>query len=89
MSIEAIKKEWFKVSSHKLSDPNQVEDYLSSFNEISKPCLKHIVNLQDDNVRDTTPTNDIIHIPHMMLRLFRTCIMYMYYYSVFILASFL
>lgn len=54
MSIEAIKKEWFKVSSHKLSDPNQVEDYLSSFNEISKPCLKHIVNLQDDNVSDNT-----------------------------------
>ncbi|XP_048759693.2 uncharacterized protein LOC125669279 isoform X5 [Ostrea edulis] len=48
-SIEVIKKVWFKASSNKLSDPNQVEDYLSSFNEISKPCLKHIVNLQDDN----------------------------------------
>lgn len=51
-SIEVIKKVWFKASSNKLSDPNQVEDYLSSFNEISKPCLKHIVNLQDDNVRN-------------------------------------
>lgn len=59
MSVEVIKKEWFKVSSHKLSDPNQVEDYLSSFNEISKPCLKHIVNLQDDNVRDNTYEWDI------------------------------
>ncbi|XP_062568564.1 uncharacterized protein LOC134230741 isoform X4 [Saccostrea cucullata] len=48
-SVETIKKHWFKASSHKLSDPNQVEDFLSSFNEISKACLQYIVNLQDDN----------------------------------------
>ena len=59
-SVEIIKKEWFKVSSHKLSDPNQVEDYLSSINEISKPCLVHIVNLQDDNVR----SNQNVHISY-------------------------
>ncbi|KAK3090028.1 hypothetical protein FSP39_008640 [Pinctada imbricata] len=48
-SVNVIQQEWFKVASHKLSDCNQVEDYLSSFNEISRRCLEYVVNLQDAN----------------------------------------
>ncbi|GAB1608235.1 uncharacterized protein LOC115213887 isoform X1 [Argonauta hians] len=47
--LDQIRLEWFKVSSHKLSNPHQVEDYLSSFNEIDKKLLKYIVNLLDSN----------------------------------------
>ncbi|CAI9725380.1 GPI-anchored adhesin PGA55 isoform X2 [Octopus vulgaris] len=47
--LDQIRQEWFKVSSHKLSNPHQVEDYLSSFNEIDKKLLKYIVNLLDSN----------------------------------------
>lgn len=66
------------MSSHKLSDPNQVEDYLSSFNEISKPCLKHIVNLQDDNVRDNAYGYE-----HVMLRLFNIMESFCIYTGIF------
>ncbi|KAL4235906.1 KN motif and ankyrin repeat domain [Mactra antiquata] len=48
-SLEIIQKEWFKVSSSKLADAHQNEDYLSCFNEISKRLLEHIVNMQDSN----------------------------------------
>ncbi|XP_052777525.1 KN motif and ankyrin repeat domain-containing protein 1-like isoform X4 [Mya arenaria] len=48
-SIEVIQKEWFKVSSSKLADAHQNEDYLSCFNEISKRLLEYIVNMQDSN----------------------------------------
>jgi len=49
-SLEAIQKEWFKVSSTKLADAHQNEDYLSCFNEISPRLLEYIVNMQDSNV---------------------------------------
>lgn len=49
-SLEIIQKEWFKVSSSKLADAHQNEDYLSCFNEISKRLLEYIVNMQDSNV---------------------------------------
>lgn len=48
-SLNIIQQDWFRVSSHKLSLPYQVEDYLSSFNEIDKKLLKHIVNMFDAN----------------------------------------
>ncbi|XP_060564500.1 KN motif and ankyrin repeat domain-containing protein 1-like isoform X5 [Ruditapes philippinarum] len=48
-SLEIIQKEWFKVSSSKLADAHQNEDYLSCFNEISKRLLEYIVNMQDSN----------------------------------------
>ncbi|XP_060078192.1 uncharacterized protein LOC132557690 isoform X2 [Ylistrum balloti] len=48
-SLNVIQKEWFGISSQKLSEPHQVEDYLSSFNEISRRLLEYIVNMQDSN----------------------------------------
>lgn len=48
-SLNIIQQDWFRVSSHKLSNPHQVEDYLSCFNEIDKKLLKHIVNMFDAN----------------------------------------
>ncbi|VDH89965.1 Hypothetical predicted protein [Mytilus galloprovincialis] len=48
-SLEIIKEEWFKISSGKLSEPYQVEDFMSSFNEISRRLLEYIVNIQDSN----------------------------------------
>ncbi|XP_033738388.1 LOW QUALITY PROTEIN: KN motif and ankyrin repeat domain-containing protein 1-like [Pecten maximus] len=48
-SLSVIQKEWFGISSQKLSEPHQVEDYLSSFNEISRRLLEYIVNMQDSN----------------------------------------
>ncbi|XP_045159923.2 uncharacterized protein LOC123525167 isoform X4 [Mercenaria mercenaria] len=48
-SLDIIQKEWFKVSSSKLADAHQNEDYLSCFNEISKRLLEYIVNMQDSN----------------------------------------
>lgn len=49
-SLDRIKEEWFKISSAKLSEPYQVEDFMSSFNEISRRLLEYIVNIQDSNV---------------------------------------
>lgn len=49
-ALNVIQADWFKVSSHKLSSPAQVEDYLSSFNQISPHLLEHIVNMSDANV---------------------------------------
>jgi len=49
-SQEIIQKDWFKVSSTKLADAHQTEDYLSCFNEISRRLLEYIVNMQDSNV---------------------------------------
>ena len=49
-SQNVIQQEWFKVSSHKLSNPSMVEDFLSSFKEISNDLLSHVVNMQDANV---------------------------------------
>ena len=49
-SINIIQQEWFKASSHKLSNPSMVEDYLSCFNEISPSLLENIVNMADANV---------------------------------------
>ncbi|CAL1529953.1 unnamed protein product [Lymnaea stagnalis] len=48
-SQNIIQHEWFQVSSLKLSGPHQVEDFLSSVNEISKHLLKYIVNMTDAN----------------------------------------
>ncbi|XP_021373443.1 uncharacterized protein LOC110463285 isoform X2 [Mizuhopecten yessoensis] len=48
-SLNVIQKEWFGISSQKLSEPHQVEDYLSSLNEISRRLLEYIVNMQDSN----------------------------------------
>ncbi|KAK6990197.1 KN motif and ankyrin repeat domain-containing protein 1-like isoform X1 [Biomphalaria glabrata] len=44
-----VQQEWFRVSSMKLSSAHQVEDFLSSVNEISKSLLKYIVNMTDSN----------------------------------------
>ncbi|BFY99638.1 hypothetical protein BsWGS_02678 [Bradybaena similaris] len=44
-----VQEEWFKVSSHKLSVAHQVEDFLSSINEISKKLLEHVINMTDAN----------------------------------------
>lgn len=48
-SLNVIQQEWFKVTSLKLSEAHQVEDYLSCFNELSRRLLEYIVNLQDAN----------------------------------------
>ncbi|XP_059144239.1 uncharacterized protein LOC131931458 isoform X2 [Physella acuta] len=48
-SQNVLQQEWFQVSSLKLSSPHQVEDFLSSVNEISKLLLKYIVNMTDAN----------------------------------------
>ena len=45
-----MQQEWFQVSSLKLSSDHQVEDFLSSVNEISKRLLEYIVNMTDANV---------------------------------------
>lgn len=50
-SLEIIKEEWFNISSGKLSEPHQVEDFMSSFNEISRRLMEYVVNIQDSNVR--------------------------------------
>ena len=49
-SLNVIQQEWFKVTSLKLSEAHQVEDYLSCFNELSRRLLEYIVNMQDSNV---------------------------------------
>ena len=49
-NLAVVQEEWFRVSSHKLSSAHQVEDYLSSINEISHRLLEYIVNLVDSNV---------------------------------------
>ncbi|KAL8598573.1 hypothetical protein ACOMHN_051361 [Nucella lapillus] len=48
-NLAVVQEEWFRVSSHKLSSVHQVEDYLSSINEISHRLLEYIVNLVDSN----------------------------------------
>jgi len=48
-ALNVIQADWFKVSSHKLSAADQVEDYLSSFNQISPHLLEHVVNMADAN----------------------------------------
>ncbi|KAL8581423.1 hypothetical protein ACOMHN_004308 [Nucella lapillus] len=48
-NLSIVQGEWFRVSSHKLSSPHQVEDYLSSINEISPRLLDYIVNMVDNN----------------------------------------
>ncbi|XP_048256042.1 serine-rich adhesin for platelets-like isoform X4 [Haliotis rufescens] len=48
-NLGTIQKEWFNISSQKLSDHYQVEDFMSSFNEISKKLLEYIVNMADPN----------------------------------------
>ncbi|XP_076440255.1 uncharacterized protein LOC143279864 isoform X4 [Babylonia areolata] len=48
-NLSVVQEEWFRVSSHKLSSDHQVEDYLSSINEISHRLLDYIVNLVDNN----------------------------------------
>ncbi|KAH9492539.1 hypothetical protein Btru_046401 [Bulinus truncatus] len=48
-SQNLVQQEWFQVSSLKLSSPHQVEDFLSSVNEISKSLLKYIINMSDTN----------------------------------------
>ncbi|XP_025109969.1 uncharacterized protein LOC112573633 isoform X4 [Pomacea canaliculata] len=48
-SMSTVQAEWFRVSSHKLSSSHQVEDYLSSINEISHRLLEYVVNLVDTN----------------------------------------
>ncbi|XP_050401623.1 uncharacterized protein LOC126818329 isoform X2 [Patella vulgata] len=44
-----IMNEWFQVTNNKLANAYQIEDYMSSFNEISRSLLKYIVNMTDDN----------------------------------------
>ena len=41
---------WFLASSQKLSNPHEVEDLLSEFNEISALLLAEVVNMEDCNV---------------------------------------
>ncbi|KAJ8305426.1 hypothetical protein KUTeg_015971 [Tegillarca granosa] len=48
-SLNVIQQDWFKISSHKLSETHQVEDFLSCFNEISPRLLEYVVNMQDSN----------------------------------------
>ncbi|KAI0229401.1 hypothetical protein LSAT2_020206 [Lamellibrachia satsuma] len=48
-SMNVIQQEWFKVSSHKLSICDQVEDYLTGFSEFSKELLQQIINMSDAN----------------------------------------
>ncbi len=59
-----IQQEWFRVSSHKLSSPSQVEDFLSCFKEISNDLLSHVVNMQDANVS----TLNIAHVDVWLLK---------------------
>ncbi|XP_064625261.1 uncharacterized protein LOC135486420 isoform X3 [Lineus longissimus] len=47
--MATIQAGWFKVSSERLSNPHQVEDYLSSFNELCRDLLPLIINQADAN----------------------------------------
>jgi len=49
-SLAVVQQEWFNVSSHKLTNPSQVDDYMTSINGISRNLLEHIVNMADANV---------------------------------------
>ncbi len=49
-ALNTIQQDWFKASSHKLSNPSEVEDFLSCFNEISRDLLINVVNMADANV---------------------------------------
>jgi len=51
--MNVIQQEWFKVSSHKQSNCDQVEDYLTGFSEFSKELLQQIINMSDANVSDS------------------------------------
>lgn len=48
-AINIVQQEWFKVSSTKQSNPQEVEEYLDSIEEISKEILHKVVNLVDVN----------------------------------------
>jgi hypothetical protein len=48
-AVNIVQQEWFKVSSTKLSNPLDVEDYLDAIEDISKDLLDRVVNLTDVN----------------------------------------
>ncbi|ESP01234.1 hypothetical protein LOTGIDRAFT_212772 [Lottia gigantea] len=48
-AVAIIKKEWFKIINNKFVNSYEVEDYMSSFNELSNSLLKYVVNISDDN----------------------------------------
>ena len=60
-SLSAIQEEWFAASSRKLSSVSQVEDYLSSFSEISSHLLLQIVNMADANVSERV-SYEFVHV---------------------------
>ncbi|XP_074643950.1 uncharacterized protein LOC141900804 isoform X3 [Tubulanus polymorphus] len=47
--MEIIRQEWFKISSQRMSNQYQVEDFLSAVNEISDDLLSLVINLSDTN----------------------------------------
>lgn len=47
--LQTLQQEWFSVSSHKSSDANVVDEYLSVFRVISPAVLRHVVNMTDGN----------------------------------------
>ena len=51
-SLNQIQQEWFKISSHKFSKIDQVEDYMSSFKELSPALMASVMNMADANVSD-------------------------------------
>jgi hypothetical protein len=46
-----IQAAWFKVAGMKLSNAQEVEDYLTNFHDLSPELLQHIVNMGDASVR--------------------------------------
>ena len=65
-SLNVIQQEWFKVTSLKLSEAHQVEDYLSCFNELSRRLLEYIVNMQDANVSHKMGRHGIDYSVHFL-----------------------
>ncbi|XP_076219466.1 KN motif and ankyrin repeat domain-containing protein 1 isoform X3 [Aptenodytes patagonicus] len=47
--LNTIQHEWFRVSSQKSAVPEMVGDYITAFEEISPPVLRHIINMADGN----------------------------------------
>jgi hypothetical protein len=52
-ALASVQREWFAVSSQKLSSATQVEDFLAAVGGVSHRLVEHIVNLADENGNTT------------------------------------
>jgi len=54
--VAVVQREWFAMSSNKLSTVMQVESMLTCVRDVSQTLLEHVVNMADNNVRHATST---------------------------------